>query len=396
MTRAGLAGILSGAILLITSGGSPGAERLDVVLHWNGIGQQTVAAVNPYFQSRSMAMAQISILTAITRAAAASGSPEAASITAAHDVLAALFPESAASLDAEQKAGLAAIADGAAKTSGIGAGQMAAAEMLEARRGDGWDAKIDYAPGNAPGIWIPTPPAYAPALLPHWRRVRLFAIASADQYRPGRPAALDSQRYRDDLREVLEVGAATSTVRPAEMTDAARFWTISAVQGWNPIARQASLAAGHTPADAAMTLAMLNAAIADALIACFDAKFTYHTWRPITAIRAGVADVGPASEWLPLLPTPPFPGYPSGHACAAGAAQAVLERRFGPDGHAFELTSATAPGVVFRYASFAAIVDQIDNARVYGGIHVREDQEVGRQLGRQVGEYVYDTMMRTD
>jgi hypothetical protein len=140
------------------------------------------------------------------------------------------------------------------------------------------------------------------------------------------------------------------------------------------------------------TLALLNVAIADALIACFDAKYTYNTWRPVTAIRTGLGGIGPVADWLPAIVTPPFPAYPSGHACAAGTAREVLERIFGPDGHAIELTSATAPGVTFRYASFKAIADQIDDARVYGGIHIREDQEVGGELGRKVGRFVYETL----
>ena len=139
------------------------------------------------------------------------------------------------------------------------------------------------------------------------------------------------------------------------------------------------------------TFALLNVAIADALIACFDAKYTYNTWRPVTAIRAGLGVIGPVADWLPAIVTPPFPAYPSGHACAAGAARDVLERIFGPDGHAIELTSATAPSVTFRYASFKAVADQVDDARVYGGIHIREDQEVGGELGRKVGRSVYET-----
>ena len=194
------------------------------------------------------------------------------------------------------------------------------------------------------------------------------------------------------MREVFEVGATNSSRRPSELTDAARFWQISGIQGWNPAARQVSTAKQQTLLANTQTFALLNVAIADALIACFDAKYTYNTWRPVTAIRAGLGVIGPVADWLPAIVTPPFPAYPSGHACAAGAAREVLERIFGPDGHAIELTSATAPSVTFRYASFKAVADQVDDARVYGGIHIREDQEVGGELGRKVGRSVYETL----
>ena len=271
-------------------------------------------------------------------------------------------------------------------------GRVVAEMLLQGQTISSWDVPTEYAPGNGPGAWIPTPPKSAPALLPHWGAVKPLVIARGDQFRPAPPSAVDSPRYLAELREVMQVGAEKSSTRSVEMTNAANFWVGSAVQGWNPIARQAARAAAHSPAENAVTLAMLNAAIADALIASFDAKYAYNGWRPVTAIRAGVGDLAPDPEWLPLLATPPFPGYPSAHAAAAGAAQAVLERRFGPDGHDFELTSATAPGVTFRYRSFAEIADQIDDARVSGGIHVREDQEAGRALGRKVGIRVYEAM----
>ncbi len=207
------------------------------------------------------------------------------------------------------------------------------------------------------------------------------------------PNAYDSERYLAQLREVLEVGAASSTARPPEKTAAAKFWIGSAVQGWNPAARQAAVVARQTSLENARTLALLNVAIADALIACFDAKYTFNLWRPVTAIRTGIGDIKPMPDWLPLIATPPFPAYPSAHACAAGAAQEVLERRFGPDGQDIALTSSTAPGITFRYASFGGISDQIDDARVYGGIHTREDQAAGRALGKKVGRQVYDNFV---
>jgi hypothetical protein len=199
---------------------------------------------------------------------------------------------------------------------------------------------------------------------------------------------IDSPAYLVDLREVLRVGRDTSTARSEELTNVAGFWIASAVQGWNPIARQVLAGGDGDLLDNARLLAMVNVAIADAIIACFDAKYTYDSWRPVTAIQAGT--LGPAADWLPLLSTPPFPAYPSAHACGAGAAATVLTLTFGDDERSLTLTSPTAPGVEFAYRSFEAIADQIDDARIYGGIHTREDQAVGRLLGNRVGQFVFE------
>jgi hypothetical protein len=384
---------LGAAILAGVSCSATPTHAADLVLQWNEIGQHAVGSANAYIQSRSMAIMHLAILDAVTGATSTPPfSPDAAAMSAAHDVIRTLHPESAAVVEAALTAGLASILDGEPKVQGISRGRIASAKMLEHRKDDGWNATGSYAPGSGPGIWVATPPAHAPALLPHWGKVTPFALKSGDQFRPGAPTAIDSPRYLKELREVFEVGATNSGRRTPELTDAARFWQISGIQGWNPAARQVSTAKQQTLLANTQTFALLNVAIADALIACFDAKYTYNTWRPVTAIRAGLGGIGPVADWLPVIVTPPFPAYPSGHACAAGAAREVLERIFAPDGHAIELTSASAPGVTFRYSSFKAIADQIDDARVYGGIHIREDQEVGGELGRKVGRSVYETL----
>jgi hypothetical protein len=235
---------------------------------------------------------------------------------------------------------------------------------------------------------MPTPPAFAAALAPHWGRMKPFVLKSADQFRAPPPPALDSEMYARDLREVFELGGATSARRALEQANAARFWIVSAMQTWNPAARQVSTARRLTLAQNARLLGLLNVAMADALVACWDSKFLHDTWRPVTVIRAGLGGIEPDAAWTPLIVTPPFPAYPSGHACAGGAARAVLERFLGPAGHTIRLTSASAPGVTFTYESFESMADQVDEARVCGGIHVRHDQTAGAELGRRVGEYV--------
>jgi hypothetical protein len=398
--------LLTAVLFVVATSAPTSAGAADVVLEWNEIAQRTVASANPLIQSRNMAIVQAAVADAVAtvlgehepfaaRQPAASGaSAPAAAVAAAHAALVALHSTAASALEAAYAASLAAIPDGAAKTEGIRVGQAAAAAVLEMRAADGWNASVSYKAANLPGRWTPTPPAMAAPLAPHWARMKPFVLERADQFRATPPPAHDSEAYARDLREVLERGGAASTKRSAEMANAARFWIVSAMQTWNPAARQVSAAKRLTLAQNARLLALLNVAMADALIGCWDSKYAYDTWRPLTVIRVGVSGVGPDSGWTPLIATPPFPAYPSGHACAAGAALVVLERSLGPSGHAIALTSATAPGVTFTYDSFKAIAEQVDEARVCGGIHVRHDQTAGAELGRRVGDYVCRTALR--
>jgi hypothetical protein len=119
----------------------------------------------------------------------------------------------------------------------------------------------------------------------------------------------------------------------------------------------------------------------------------------VTAIRAGGIDGNPRTDpdpgWLPLIPTPPFPGYPSAHATLSGAARAVLERAFGKDGLAVTLTHPALPAMVLNYTAWDEITGDIDDARIYGGIHFRFDQEAGAHQGRQVGKYILRNYLRS-
>ena len=147
----------------------------------------------------------------------------------------------------------------------------------------------------------------------------------------------------------------------------------------------------------ARLLALLNVAMADAVISCWDAKYTYVFWRPITAIRLASTDGNPATiedaGWTPLLVTPNFPEYPSGHATVSPAAATVLGTYFG-NGAEFTLTSETLPGVVRSYTSFTQAADEAFDARIYGGIHFRSACRDGRALGTQVGSLVMANVAR--
>ena len=190
-----------------------------------------------------------------------------------------------------------------------------------------------------------------------------------------------------------------SPFRPQDRTDVAQFYAAaSAVPVWNAAAAQVAAAQGRSLSENARAFALLNAAISDGLATVMETKYFYNFWRPETAIRAGDADGNRHTQgdpdFIPFVLTPCFPSYPSGHAAAAGAAREVLERLYGPRNHFIKLTTPTLPAVVLQYSTFKQIADDIDDARVFGGIHYRFDQEVGGELGRRVGAYVYRHTLR--
>ena len=403
-TRLGIP-TLTALALLGSAGTCPG--QADAVTQWNAIMQSTVSAApsNAVFQSRWAAIVQLAVFEAVnavtgdykpylgTIVAPEWASPDAAAVAAAHRTLVTLRPASAVALDALRALSLLAIPDGPAKDAGIEAGEDAAAAMLLLRANDGWNVVVPYTPGTNPGDWQPAPPAFAPAFLPGWGKVTPFGLLDGSQFRAPAPPALFTGKYAVDYDEVMLLGRIDSPFRPQDRTDVARFYAAtSPVQAWNSAARQVSLVQGKTLAENARIFALLAMAIGDASIAAYDTKYHYSLWRPITAIRGGDTDGNPRTQadpnWLPLIPTPAFPSYASAHATLSGAARVVLERIFGDHGNAITLTNPGLPGIVLNYTTFTQICDDIDDARIYGGIHFRFDQEAGTLQGRMVGNYI--------
>jgi hypothetical protein len=381
--------------------------RADVVLDWNAIMQSTISGQPPFPQARFAAITQLAVfeaVNAITKeyqpylgkiTAPAEASAEAAAVAAAHAVLKNYFPASAATVDAARASSLSAIPDGSAKNAGISAGEMAAAAVLAARSDDGAAPPQFYTPTtqNA-GDWIATPGCTAAGgAFFHWRNVKPFVLRSADQFRLDEPPALTSARYARDYNEVKAVGGTNSVLRPQDRTDVARFYgSVSPVGVWNPIARQLSVAAGNSLSENARAFALLNVALSDAAVANFDTKYQYNFWRPETAIRMGYADDNERTEmdpaFTPMLTTPCFPGYPSAHAALSGAAREVLEQLYTPRRRSLILSNPAVPDITLRYRKLKEITDDIDDARVYGGIHFRFEQEEGADMGRRIGEYL--------
>ena len=386
----------------------------DAVLDWNVIMLDTMASQNAFAQARFAAITQVAVFEAVnaitgdydpylgTITAPPGASAEAAAIAAAHGVLRNYFPGSAASLDLAEASSLAAIPDGQAKTDGIAVGEAAATELIANRANDGSAPPQFYMPLSAdPGEWQMTPPLCPAAggIFLHWRNVTPFGILSSDQFRSDPPPALTSNEYAKVYNEVKLVGALNSTARPPDRADVARYFAVaSAPHAWNQAARQVSAAQDTSLSENARAFALLNMAISDGLVTVMETKYQYVFWRPITAIHAGDTDGNPKTDpdpaWTPFINTPCFPGYGSAHASASYAARAIVEKVFGREPHDITLSHPGVPGVTLHYTKFSQITHDIDDARVYGGIHFRSDQDAGARQGRRVGTYVYRHNLR--
>ena len=234
-----------------------------------------------------------------------------------------------------------------------------------------------------------------------WAAVRPFALADAGQFRPPPPPAVTSPRYTDDFNEVKSLGELGSSTRSADRTDIGRFWGAAPVQNvWNQIAQTAGLAYRNSLAQNARMFALLNAGVADGVIALYDAKYAYHRWRPVTAIRAaetdGNPDTGGDPNWTPLANTAPDPSYPGAHAEISQSAAAVLRQFFGSDRLQFSLTNPSLPGVVRSFGSFSQAADEAAASRIFAGQHFRYDEDAGQALGEQVGVFVADNLLQAN
>jgi hypothetical protein len=389
-----------------------GAARANVVpdpvLEWNAIMVTTLSGHNPFAQARLAAITQLAVFEAVNAvsgdsvsyvglAAAPPGtSAEAAAVAAAHAVLAFYVPLATPSLDAARVTSLAAIPDGQSEDDGIAIGQAAATAMIAARAADGSSPPQSFAPTSSdPGTWQLTPTCPASGgILFHWRNVTPFGIESNAQFRSSPPPALTSPTYARDYEEVVRVGAADSVERPSDRADVARLYnSLLAVGAWNGVARQLADDQPIGLSEHARVLALLNMAISDGLTSSMETKYHFLVWRPETAVRAGDSDNNPRTvgdaDFAPFIPTPCFPSYPSAHASASYAALAILERVWGNGGHSLELSHPAVPGVVAQYTRLRQITDDIDDARVYGGIHFRFDQEAGARQGLRVGQFIF-------
>ncbi len=303
-------------------------------------------------------------------------SAEAAVASAAHRVLVHYLPAQGPTiLDPAYAASLASIPNGKAKRRGVAVGERVARRLIAQRADDGFRASVTYTPPNPPipGVWLPT--AATPPIGPYLGLMEPFSLRSADQFRPAGPPALGSSEWARDYNEVKEIGSSTSTTRTAEQTLAARFWAEPPVQQARGSFRKFVLDHDLDVVRAARFMGMISVVYADALIACFDAKYHYTFWRPITAIRAGDTDGNAATvgdpAWSPLLAvTPNHPEYPSAHSCITPAGGRVIARFLGTKKIDFTVPSLTGLGDR-HYPRPKDLQYDVGNARIWGGIHYR-------------------------
>jgi hypothetical protein len=392
--------------LLLTSTPLPAQN---VVTDWNAIASSTIVAKGGKPSATSsvwFAYSGIAVYDAVnaihrqfqpfyyTGNAPRGASDEAAAVAASHRVLVNYFPAQQHTLDGMFQDSLAKItAPPEAKNAGIAVGEAAAAALVAARSGDGLEASVPYTPGSGLGVWQPTPPKFAPALTPWLGHMRPFTMTDASQFLPGGPTALTSEEWVDDYNEVRILGAVDSTVRTPEQGEIGLFWTEHTGQQY---ARAfAYLAENYRldVMDSARLMAILWTGFADAAIGCWNAKFAYSFWRPVTAIRVGGgnSELVAESGWTPLGTTPSHPEYPAAHGCVTGAVSSLIRDYFTTRKvHIVVNSLAFSDGVhTHTFDDTRDLFEEVFWARIYAGFHYHHSLEDGGALGRRVSEQLF-------
>jgi hypothetical protein len=418
------------AALVGALGGLSASARAEpagnTVTEWNAIAATaTIATAGqpPHVAPLSLGMVQGAVYDAVNAidrrhqpylvmpAANRRDSMQAAAATAAYRVLVGLFPTQQPTLQPRYDASLAAVRDGPKKAGGIAAGEEAAAKMLAARVNDGRGGPFDVVIGSEPGEWRPTPPNFGLDPAPWVGNVRPFLVPNVEMLRSEGPNALTSAAYAEDFNEVKELGSLTSTSRTADQKAASIFWQDSGPAIWNRVFRALAASEELGIVESARMFAMTNLASADGSIGCWNDKYYWNFWRPITAIREAARDGNPATkpdpDWLPLfnptisvsgppLVTPGFPDHPSGHTCISGAIVHALKAFFGTDKIAFTAVSNKCPGPSSptgtcpprSFDLLSEALEEIIDARVWSGIHFRTADVQGAVLGKEVAHWL--------
>jgi hypothetical protein len=385
-----------------------GPAQADVVIDWN-VRADAIATekkLGSPAHGRGLVMMHVAMfeaLNAIDRryqpyrlslVADRNTSREVAAATAAHDVLVALYPDQKAALASLLEQQLAAVPDGPPRERALILGRKAAAAILELRKDDGASAPDTYRPVTQPGQYVPTAPV-ASATVGAWAP---WVMSRGDEFRPAPPPALTSAAWTRDVNEIREIGGLDSSLRSEEQTTVGRFWFVTGARAWNPMLAQVAMAKQMDLLDCARLFALASLAGMDAYIAVFEAKYHYNFWRPVTAIRNADQTANPATPrdagWLPLGETPMHPEYPCAHCITSSAVATVIRGVVGEDIGTLTMTSATAPGVTRRWTRLDDYVNEVSNARIWAGFHYRFSTEVGKDMGRKIGELTLATQLR--
>jgi hypothetical protein len=342
----------------------------------------------------------------VQETAPAGADTDAAIASAAYTVLNALWGQAANphNFDVAYQQALAAIPEGQAKADGLAWGKHVAEQILTKRADSGYNKPI---PGpyssNEPGLWRETPPGFRPPVLPFWGHVTPFVMTSPDQFRAPPPPALGSKQYAEETAYVVKVGARDGAGRTEYETLSTAFWsddlgTATPPGHWNVIAEDLARRRHLSVPECARLFALLNFAEADAAICCWDTKFFYRTWRPETAIRELDSKLNPNAvprpDFIPLMVSPAFPSYTSGHSTFSAAASRLLERFFGTDDIEFTVTSDGLPGAVRSFKKLSAARDEIGMSRIWAGIHFMADNLEGQKAGVKVADWVFENALQ--
>lgn len=400
---------MSSALVLFAAALFPAAAKADVVTDWNKIADTAVvtnarraagaalvdmAYVHAAVYDAVNAIERTHTVYAVApeRVPARDTSKEAAGATAAYKVLLKLFPAQEAFLTEKYTQYITALPDNEQRLAGVALGSEIASKFMALRAGDGRDAVVPFTPWTGAGNWQPTPPAFAPNPLTPWMAtMKPFLIESPSQFRPEGPPALNSAEFAADYNETRIYGALNSAARTPEQTQIGLFYTEHTGAQYSRIFRQFAAARNLSTADDARLFAMLYLSIADSLIAGWDAKYYYHFWRPVTAIRAGNTDGNELTEidpnWLPLAATPGHPEYPAAHGCLTAAYAEVLREFFGTKKVAIALSS-TVTNSTRNFDNTDDIIKEIIDARIFGGMHYRASGRDGANIGKKVTRWM--------
>jgi hypothetical protein len=325
-------------------------------------------------------------------------SKEAAAATAAYRVLLGAYSTDQAIVDTilepAYAASLAAIPDGPAKTKGIAVGNEVAAAWLVLRAGDGREnTAVTYTfEAPAAGVYQRTPPAFGNAVAPWLAKMKPFAMTSPSQFRAPGPPDVTSYLYAQDVAFTQALGAANSTERTPAETEIGWFYTESPTTFFSHNLREFAAVKGMNVADNARLFAQVFVTTGDAMIACWDSKFYFNFWRPVTAITTDIDDGNSATErdpsWTPLAPTPGHPEYPAGHGCVSTGYAEALKHFFGSPRLDVTLTSTVANTVPHKFNNTNKMIDEVIMARIFGGMHFQTSLEDGATIGKKIGHLV--------
>jgi hypothetical protein len=384
----------------------------NVVVQWNDIASTTIVTNGKEASVASgawFAYVHLAVFDAVnaidhrfepylfTTRAPVGASQDAAAVAAAHRVLVHYFPEQQTSLDAQFAVSLAGISDtGTNIAAGVAVGEASAQAIINARANDGLLANVPYTPPIGPGFYQRTPPAFAAPLTPWLGQMMPFTMTDPAQFFPdGGPTPLDGEEWIDNYNETKTLGAANSTVRTPEQTEIGLFWTEHTGQQYARAFRNLATQEGLSTSDSARLMAMLWAGYADAGIGCWNAKFFFSFWRPVTAIRAGGGSPALIADpnWIPLANTPAHPEFPAAHGCVTGSVAHTLQGFF----RTREVTlvvSSTVTNTTHTFTNTKELEEEVFGARIYAGFHYRHSLVKGFELGHNVVRNIHTNYFR--